>query len=245
MDSLLEFLKQEKPDIITSQETFDEHDESLPPFLRTINQIKEATGLEYHFFDPAFKNLIKGFSAMKGNAIFSKFPIIKTSSLFLCGTSGEYAEGDFSSYPILQRKLQGAEIKFNDKILNVYNLQGIWGTHGNDTDDRLKVSQKIIDEIKDKPKVILAGDFNVDQESKSITNIEKYLSNVFKGELSSTFNMKRKKEGGYASAVVDFVFVSKDIKVLNHQCPDIDVSDHLPLVCELDLPAGRQGSSRS
>lgn len=235
MDSLLDFLKKENPDIITTQEAFNEHDKSLPRFLRTVDVIKEATGLNYDFFDPTFKNLVRGYSADRGNAIFSRFPIGKTSSTFLGGKPGEYSEGDFSTYAIWPKKLQKAQIDLNGQELNVYNLQGIWGTDGKDTQERLEVSQKIIDEASGKEKVILAGDFNVDQKAKSMTNIEKYLTNVFKDELSTSFNMRRKDSPGYATAVVDFVFVSSDIKVLSHKYPDVDVSDHLPLICELEV----------
>jgi len=235
MDSLLDFLKEEKPDIVTTQETFNEHDPSLPRFLRTVDLIKETCGLGYDFFDPTFKNLVRGYKSDRGNAIISRFPIEQTSSVLLGGVPGEYAEGDFSTYPIWPKKLQRAQIKLNGQELNVYNLQGIWGTDGKDTEERLTVSQKIIDEVKDKPRTILAGDFNVDQKAKSMTDIEKYLTNVFKDELISSFNMRRKTSPGYASAVVDFVFITPDMKVLSHNASDLDVSDHKPLICGFEV----------
>ncbi|MBI3620307.1 hypothetical protein HY214_04160 [Candidatus Roizmanbacteria bacterium] len=97
------------------------------------------------------------------------------------------------------------------------------------------MSKVIIDEIKDKENIILAGDFNVKPKTKTITDIENYLVNVFKNELKSTFNMRQKTDPGYATAVVDMIFVSRNFKVAKHSCPDIDVSDHLPLVAELTI----------
>jgi endonuclease/exonuclease/phosphatase family metal-dependent hydrolase len=54
--------------------------------------------------------------------------------------------------------------------------------------------------------------------------------------LTTTFNLKRKgSSGGWAKATVDKMFVSKNIKISEHYCPKADVSDHLPLVCVVDL----------
>ncbi len=74
--------------------------------------------------------------------------------------------------------------------------------------------------------------------TQTIRNIEKHLNNVFKDELSTTFNVKHKdltRFPGYATAVVDMVFVSSDLQVQSKKCPAVDVSDHLPLVCDLVL----------
>ena len=97
------------------------------------------------------------------------------------------------------------------------------------------MSQKIVNNLQGKEHVILAGDFNLQPNTQTISNIEKQLKNVFRGELKTTFNMKRKDNPGYASAVVDMIFVSKHIKILKHYCPNVDVSDHLPLVCVFEV----------
>jgi endonuclease/exonuclease/phosphatase family metal-dependent hydrolase len=56
---------------------------------------------------------------------------------------------------------------------------------------------------------------------------------VFGEELKTTFNMKHKDNPGYATAAVDMMFISPDIKVSEKACPEVDVSDHLPLVVQL------------
>ena len=47
--------------------------------------------------------------------------------------------------------------------------------------------------------------------------------------------MRRKINPGYATAVVDMVFASSRLKILDHQCPDVDISDHLPLVVKIEI----------
>jgi endonuclease/exonuclease/phosphatase family metal-dependent hydrolase len=47
--------------------------------------------------------------------------------------------------------------------------------------------------------------------------------------------MKYKDDRGYATAAVDMIFVSSSTKILKKECPDVEVSDHLPLVVELEI----------
>ncbi len=47
--------------------------------------------------------------------------------------------------------------------------------------------------------------------------------------------MRRKKDPGYATSAVDVVYVSPEIKIISRDCPNVDISDHLPLVATLDI----------
>lgn len=89
--------------------------------------------------------------------------------------------------------------------------------------------------VKGKENVILAGDFNVNPGTKTTDSIEEHLRDVFKGEIKSTFNMKQKTNPAFESVIVDMVYVSPDIKVGKHSCPNINVSDHLPLIVEIEI----------
>ena len=70
--------------------------------------------------------------------------------------------------------------------------------------------------------------------TESIAKIEKDLVNVFGNELQTTFNTKRKTLPIFSEIVVDMLFTSRDIRVLSKKCPLVDVSDHLPLVIEIE-----------
>ena len=110
----------------------------------------------------------------RGNAILSRFPITKTNDIFYDRPYGVYSENRPQDFPILPRTVQKAEIQIDNKIVNVFNTQGIWGLDGDDNERRLKMSRTILDRIKGKRNVILAGDFNVKPNTKTINNIEKY-----------------------------------------------------------------------
>src|SRR5581483_9037709 len=119
--------------------------------------------------------------------------------------------------------------------LNVFNTQGIWGFDGDDNERRLAQAQVIVKELGSLPRVILSGDFNVKEQTKSIALIEDRLKNIFKGERTTSFNLKHKTSPGFATAVVDMVFASTDLKVIEHYQPDVNVTDHLPQVVVFEL----------
>jgi len=234
-DKALDFLIKEKADILALQEVFDGQDSNLQSGFRALNILKEKLDLPYYFYSPAFTDNRKEGRIKSGNAIFSRWPIVSTKTTFIDGSYNDEYIDDPKNYPYVPRNLQQAVIQSNKISLNIFNTQGIWGLDGDDNERRLKMSQDIVNQIKENKNAILAGDFNVKEKTKSIRNIEKYLNNIFKGERTTSFNMKRKTNPGFGTAVVDFIFASPNFKVIDHQCPQIDVSDHLPLVTVLEV----------
>lgn len=235
LDSVLDFLSKENADILTLQEVFNGSGNELPKNERTIEILKNELNYKYSFFSKCFMDEATQGKVDRGNAILSHFPIIKTADVFYDRPYGTYSENRPQEFPFFPRTIQHAEIQINNKIVNVFNTQGIWGLDGNDNERRLQMSKTILNQIKGKKNVILAGDFNVKPNTRTINNIEKVLKNVFKDELKTTFNMKRKTNPGYATAVVDMIFISKNIEVISHDCPQVDISDHLPLVCKFNI----------
>ena len=235
LDEIVSFIKKENPDIIAMQEVRNGKDSRLEKPFRTMEIFKKELGFPHYAFSPAFINTLSIGNIEEGNAIFSMFPIIHDKVTFFGKQYGEFNSEDSKHFELIPGILQHAVIEHQSLKLNIFNAHGIWGFDGKDNEGRLKMSKIIVDEVKDKKNVILAGDFNVKPNTKTIQNIEKYLKNVFKGELTTTFNMKQKVGEGYATSVVDMVFVSKNIRVIKHFCSEVDISDHMPLVCILEL----------
>lgn len=239
IDSAVAFIKKENPDIINLQEVYNAKDASLDKRYRTLEILKKDLSLSYFHFAAKFRDITKkdNLYAEQGNAIFSRFPIMKSGAIFFdipYRVVNDYEQKRI--YDQLPKNLQSVVVEVEDTTFYIYNVHGIWGTDGKDSKRRLKMSQTIVDQVKDKRNVILAGDFNLRPNTQTIKNIEGYLKNVFKDELTTTFNLKRKSDpGGYSTAVVDMIFVSPDMKVIDHYCPQVDVSDHLPLVCTLEV----------
>jgi endonuclease/exonuclease/phosphatase family metal-dependent hydrolase len=112
----------------------------------------------------------------------------------------------------------------------------VWDLDGdNPSPARRTMVERTLAAIKDKPNILLAGDTNATINNLLLRDIEKQLTSVFGHELRSTFNMRRKDRPGYAAAAVDHMYVSPNISVTSKSCPDIDISDHLPLSATLEI----------
>jgi len=231
-EPILEFIRKENPDILAVQEAYDAKGENLEERFRSVDVIKENCGFEYQFFSATCDAVLPEGKIPAGNAIFSRLPIVKTDTIFYHSSfkevdSYEAPGGDYSQTP---RNVQHAVIKADDTELNIFNTQGVWGKDSEDNEDRLKMSRAIVGAVKDKPNAILCGDFNVFPNTETIRNIEKHMKNLFKDELKTTFNVKQKPNPIFANFVVDMLFASNDLKVVDHYALNVDVSDHLPLV---------------
>lgn len=236
LDSIISFIKKENPDVVALQEVYDGKNPNLEKRFRTTEILQKELDFPYFVFSPAFTDAKFSEKVEQGNAILSRFPILDNNVIFFVPYGKFELETKSKDYRHMPSILQSADVGLENNVkLSVCNIHGIWDFDGEDNDRRLKMSRIIVDQIKNKKNIILAGDFNIKPNTKTIGNIESHLKNVFKNELSGTFNMKHKKGDGYQTSAVDMVFVGKHLKVLEHYCPNIDVSDHLPLVCVLEL----------
>lgn len=235
LDNAVEFFKKEDPDIITLQEVYDGKDKTLASPYRTFEYLQETFPNFHAVYSPQFGDLTTYGQIEEGNAIFSKFPIVSHDTTFFdipYGTFDNHAKTHFDDNP--QSVLHG-KLDVNGIEVNVFCVHGIWGYDGKDSARRLKMADTLLAVSTGVKNVIMTGDFNMDPDNESANKIAKNLVHVFGSELTSTFNMKHKKDPGFAKAAVDMMFVSPNIKVMEKESPNVDVSDHLPLVATLEV----------
>lgn len=237
MDNLVEFLRQERPDVLAMQEVFDGREPAREPRFRSIAVIGKAAGLAHVAFAPTQNQVVGDSTLPYGNAVLSRFPVTQTGVWFYDVPFQErlaVADRGFTHFPC---NLQHVTIGLDGEPLHVFNTHGIWDRHGRDNPRRLQMGQTIADRMAGLRPAILCGDFNVNEGTKTIDRLGEKLTNVFAPDRRKTsFNVGRKpKNSGYVKAVVDFIFTTDDLKVLSHRQPDVDVSDHLPLVCEFEI----------
>lgn len=236
-DNVLAFLEEEDPDIMALQEVYAGKSQNLARNYRSIEILTENLPDFHYCYAPMFNEILPSGEAEQGNAIFSRYPLEHIKTLFFdVPYDPHYVKaernGDHTHDP---QNMHYAQISIKKKIVNVFNVHGIWGLDGGDNPRRLKMSRMLVEQVKGKNNVILAGDFNLRPNTRTIRNIEQHLTNIFKDELPTTFNMKHKENPGYATSVVDMIFVSDDIRVIDHYCPKADISDHYPLLCVLEV----------
>jgi len=138
--------------------------------------------------------------------------------------------------------LQVLRIKIKKKELFLGNVHGkARPGHKLDTPARLRQSRKIIKLfLRYKGPKIIGGDFNLSPETKSIRIFEErgYWNLVKDFGVKSTRNrlvwddLKKGEEKQYFA---DYVFVSPEVKVGSFSVPDIEISDHLPLILDFEV----------
>lgn len=232
-DDLVAFLKQEDADIVALQEVYNSKDPKLEKCFRTMQALNQE--LRYPHTAFAVAMIDSEYNLPWGNAVLSKFPITKQEAIFFDVPFGE-REMKIENAEHAPRNMLHAAIDANGTTLNIFSIHGIWGYDGDDNPRRLAMSDTIIQHTKNLPHVILSGDFNVKENTETIKNLEPCLKNVFKGERTTSFNMRIKTDQRLATAVVDHLLVSPDLRVIEHRQPDVDASDHLPMVAAIEIP---------
>lgn len=209
--------------------------------VNLFNKLKEIlVGFQSFFAPGIFGYNLDGKTFMKVNfdlqfglAIFIKdtievlehriFPILNT----------EYSReiNDNINFPV---NLQKVIIKVGNKLYSIYNIHGVPGPGSKlDTEQRIKQSMIVRDLLRlDNNEKILVGDFNLLPETRSVKMLEESLDNLIsrfgisktRSKLSPWFG--KPDFQGFA----DFSFVSKGIEVISFEVPDLEISDHLPMI---------------
>lgn len=226
-ENIVAYLHEEQPDILMLQEVYNSTEPNVPTYLSAYTSLKEKLGYSYTEYEPQF-NMKHGedYGAL-GLAIFSKFPLLEKSVLWLQGNGvREVDHDDEEGVPTQPRNLLHCKTEINGETYNLMTLHGVWAPDGNETELQKEMAKRIFGYIADKENIILSGDFNVNENTSCINLLEGKLKNIFKGERTTSFNMTRKQNPVFATAIVDFIFVSPNIKVVDHCTSDKDVSDH-------------------
>lgn len=237
IDNSIDFFKKEDADILMLQEVFDAKSDNFPAQYHSIDILKERLNYGYYDYAPAMLDIVKEGKVLSGNAIFSKYPIVPQKVMFFNDPFRERNSLDPTEWPLTPRNLQHVSVNLTTGVdINLFNFQGVWDLDGaNYSEQRQKMGEVIMSAIKNVPNVVLAGDTNATPDNKVIKDIASKLKYIFDGKLITTFNMRQKTNPGYATAVVDMMFVSKNLQVVERSCPDIDISDHLPLIAKLKI----------
>lgn len=233
LEDAVTFLNAENPDVLFLQEVGNSQGDNLPSHYATLGRLKSKLTLKHVVYSPTgVYKLPEGMVEM-GNAIFSRYPLELVDTIFYdVPYSPSYTDtsGDFSMVP---RNLQHAILSIKTVDIHLFNTHGIWGKGDNERKNQM--AERIVQEIKGKKNVILAGDFNTIPDTKTIKLIESMLSNVAKDRSETTFNMRQKTNPIFSKFIVDMIFISKNIQMKESSVPDVDISDHLPVVASVEL----------
>ena len=169
-----------------------------------------------------------GFQIAWGLAMFVKrsIEIKETGEVFIRG----YKNSKGSDNTTVPRNLQYLLFSNKGKEYTIAHFHGLWNGKGKtDTDERLEQSRKIKNFTNEKEKLVLCGDFNLLPDTKSLEMLEENLINLIK-----THKIKSTRSKLYAKLdkFTDYTLVSKDIKVEKFEVPEVEISDHLPMILD-------------
>lgn len=132
------------------------------------------------------------------------------------------------------------QLNVNGVLVNVCNVHGV-SKPGNKLDDpyRLVQSAKIIEYYKDVEGIkIIGGDFNLEKNTESVQMFSKagYTDLILEYNIPTTRNnLVWSRYPDNKMYYSDFVFTSPQCKVVNFEVPNIEISDHLPIILEISV----------
>ncbi|ASI13749.1 endonuclease/exonuclease/phosphatase [Candidatus Mancarchaeum acidiphilum] len=130
--------------------------------------------------------------------------------------------------------MQHASVTFENKTYDICNTHGLWQhSSKEDTPERLQQSENIIKLMsKMGPRRVLAGDFNLLPDTRSI----KMLEDSGMRNLIKEYNITDTRGKLYTKKIrhADYTFVSNAVDVKGFRVLPVEASDHLPMALEFN-----------
>ena len=179
-----------------------------------VGALSELTGIKYKYFAEAIK--VKGENPY-GNGILSKIPFAQVETIKIPDPPRDENYHRYESRSVLKAKLENG--------LTV--LITHFGLH---PDEQINAVDTILEHLEDE-KCILMGDFNVKPDNSVLVPIRERMidtTNYFNGQLLSF-------PSDVPTTKIDYIFVSRDIEVVDADIPAIIASDHRPHIATINL----------
>jgi endonuclease/exonuclease/phosphatase family metal-dependent hydrolase len=231
-DNIITEIKKINPDVICAQE-FIQHSGQKPP-LDTAKYIAEGLGYNY-FFYPAEKWTGRPEKETQGNAIFSKFPIVKTNHYYVRQPKTNPINATEEGRVIVEATIEkdGQEISFGTTHLSLSH-------HFVMNDNRKEEGQNLLDYLKTKKTAyVFSGDLNALPDSFIIKGLSEGMNNLGPNFSEKTWTTKPFDYHGFKENDLawrlDYSFATKDITPIRSEVIQTEFSDHLPLFSEFEI----------
>lgn len=239
LDELLEFLKREDADIIAMQEvTIGGFNFYKDKNANLFEILKKEIGV--HAIYHGDLKLRGHPGSFLGNAVFSKFKIVDHQVVVLKKFKPvTLDELDGKGANIIRRQIDrhllDATLDVDGRTIHAISVHGAWTAPPIDTEENLRQARLIVNHLNslgNRP-FIIGGDLNMPPNTHVIEMISKVARNLMLDSgVVGTLN-PRVHEIAPRNFMVDYIFVSNHFKVKFLKVPEVDVSDHLPVVAQL------------
>lgn len=215
---IVEFIKDEAPDVLCLQDFYKDKESAFGEY-------------KYRFYNYKQK------SNKNGNAIFSRYPIIKKGSLEFPskGNNGIYVDivKNKDTVRVYNLHLESHHINPDGEELSKQNSERWFKRIGN-TFALQQTQAEIVEKHKAgcRYRKVICGDFNNTASSNIYKLIRGDMKDTFEEQgkgLGRTFKFKR------FPLRIDFILVDEDIEVLSHKNFNQKLSDHYPVKASLRI----------
>lgn len=182
-------------------------------YLEQVEILSNLTGIENYFFAKAVD--MKG--GPYGNGLLSKIPFANIQKIMIPDPNPRTGNKYYETRCLIKAELE--------------NGLTVLVTHfGLNEDEQVNAVKTILENLKT-DKCVLIGDFNVNPDDPVLKPIKERMKDTFE-------NIKEKKLSFPSinpDCKIDYVFVSKDIRVITADIPEIIASDHRPHTAEIEF----------
>ncbi len=223
---IVEFLKQEEPDVVLLQEVTRGVDAHLA--LGVSDSVKQIAGeLRYEWvFEPMIEMKTRKHEYEVGVGILTKKKMKKTEARGYWGKKiklgGSLAEGD-----LLPGILVEAEVVPGVWVGVTHFL---WSMHPLISQEQMKAVEKLIELVAGRENMILGGDFNVTDDTVIYEKLKEVMRDDRPLGCRRTLHPVIHRAGEHNLAVDYLWSKGARIKLLETRVVEVGISDHMPLV---------------
>ncbi len=233
--NVIKYLKQINADIVTLQEVTQNSFEQN--FVDVVEELKNKTNYNVYYKPAHYWYLNNKTKKFQGNAILSKFPFKRKSFVFVQNIN----ENNLDDYRTEGRVYVECDIELNNSKSIIVGTTHLSYNHKfKESELKSKEENRLLKAIAGhKNKFILSGDFNVDEDSRLISELEQLLMNAGPNYSEKTWTTKPFDYNGFRENNLnwrlDYVFSTPDINIVSAKILKTDYSDHLPIFVKFKL----------
>lgn len=171
-----------------------------------------------------------------GNVILTKFPIKNSANYFLQTKDKSLGE----SYDNENRLLLKITINTENQDVDFYTTHLSYTHQFQETEKKITEVRNLLDIVKTFTMIsILSGDFNLTPSSDSVKSISNILKNLAPGFGENTWTTKPFSYNGFEVNTLDYrldyIFGTKNIKLIETKILSTEYSDHLPIFSRIRI----------
>lgn len=233
LDNLIRFLQEEKPDVVTMQEVTPE----------SFQMILEETGLNGYFDKTVAIKEDKNLTSL-GNAILTRGKIVGHHIVRLnkdkeVGRLDEVERKGGKELERFPRSLLSVLIEMDGQQFYLISTQLAVRKDRKDSPEKSRQANKVVDHLKSlgEEPFVIGGDFNAIPSSGVIKIIDRVAKNSFDDfsiQRTTHPTFHKTKDFLPQGLVIDYIYTSKHFEVKLLRAPVVDISDHLPLIADIE-----------